>query len=34
MTGIAVIGEHLRAVCANDASQPVARHFNSGSHVV
>ena len=26
-------GEH-RAVCANDASQPVARHFNSGSHVV
>ena len=27
-------GEHRRAVCANDASQPVARHFNSGSHVV
>ena len=26
--------EHRRAVCANDASQPVARHFNSGSHVV
>ena len=23
-----------RAVCANDASQPVARHFNSGSHIV
>ena len=27
-------GEHHRAVCANDASQPVAGHFNSGSHVV
>ena len=27
-------GEHRRAVCASDASQPVARHFNSGSHVV
>ena len=27
-------GEHRRVVCANDASQPVARHFNSGSHVV
>ena len=26
--------EHRRAVCANDASQPVARHLNSGSHVV
>ena len=26
--------EHRRAVCANDASQPVARYFNSGSHVV
>ena len=21
-------------LCANDASQPAARHFNSGSHVV
>ena len=27
-------GEHRHAVCANDASQQVARHFNSGSHVV
>ena len=27
-------GELRRNVCANDASQPVARHFNSGSHVV
>ena len=27
-------GEHRRDVCANDASQPVARYFNSGSHVV
>ena len=27
-------GEHRRAVCANDASKPVARHFNYGSHVV
>ena len=27
-------GEHRRAVCANDASTPIARHFNSGSHVV
>ena len=27
-------GEHRRAVCANDSSQPVARHFNSGSHVI
>ncbi len=25
-------GEHRRAVSANDANQPVARHFNSGSH--
>ena len=25
-------GEHRRAVTANDANQPVARHFNSGSH--
>ena len=23
------LGEHRRAVIANDASQPVARHFNS-----
>ena len=23
-------GEHRRAVSANDANQPVARHFNSG----
>ena len=27
-------GEHSRAVCANDTCQPVARHFNSGNHVV
>ena len=27
-------GEHRRAACANDASQSVARHFNSGSHVI
>ena len=27
-------GEHRRAVFANDASQPVARHFNTGSHAV
>ena len=27
-------GEHCHAVCSNDASQPVARHFNSGRHVV
>ena len=27
-------GEHYRAVCANDASQPVARHFNSAGHTV
>ena len=26
--------EHRRAVCTNDASQPVVRHFNSGSYVV
>ena len=25
-------GEHRHAVSANDANQPVARHFNSGSH--
>ena len=25
-------GEHRRAVSANDANQPVARHFYSGSH--
>ena len=25
-------GEHRRAVSANNANQPVARHFNSGSH--
>ena len=28
------IGEYLRAVCANNTSQSVARHFNSGSHIV
>ena len=27
-------GEHRRAVSANDANQPVARHFNSGSHCI
>ncbi len=27
-------GEHRRAVSANDANQPVARHFNSGSHSI
>ncbi len=27
-------GEHRRAVTANDANQPVARHFNSGSHSI
>ncbi len=27
-------GEHRRAVSANDAKQPVARHFNSGSHCI
>ncbi len=26
--------EHRRAVSANDANQPVARHFNSGSHCI
>ena len=28
------IGEHFRAFCVNDASQPACRHFNSCSHVV
>ncbi len=28
------VGEHRRAVSANDANQPVARHFNSGSHCI
>jgi hypothetical protein len=27
-------GEHRRAVIGNDASQPVARHFNNGNHSV
>ena len=27
-------GEHCRAVSADDANQPVARHFNSGSHCI
>ena len=27
-------GEHRRAVSANDANQPVARHFNSGCHYI
>ncbi len=27
-------GEHRHAVSANDANQPVARHFNSGSHCI
>ena len=27
-------GEHRRAVTANDANQPVARHFNSSSHSI
>ncbi len=27
-------GEYRRAVSANDANQPVARHFNSGSHCI
>ena len=27
-------GEHRSAVSANDANQPVARHFNSGSHCI
>ena len=27
-------GEHRRAVTSNDANQPVARHFNIGSHCV
>ncbi len=27
-------GEHRRAISANDANQPVARHFNSGSHCI
>ncbi len=27
-------GEHRRAVSSNDANQPVARHFNSGSHCI
>ena len=26
--------EHRRAVSANDTNQPVARHFNSGSHCI
>ena len=27
-------GEHHHSVTSNDASQPVARHFNNGSHCV
>ena len=27
-------GEHRCAVTSNDANQPVARHFNNGSHCV
>ncbi len=27
-------GERRRAVSANDANQPVVRHFNSGSHCI
>ena len=27
-------GKHRRAVCANDASQPVAKNFNSGRYAV
>ena len=27
-------GEHRRSVISNDANQPVARHFNNGSHCV
>ena len=27
-------GEHRRAVTSNDANQPVARHFDNGSHCV
>ena len=27
-------GEYRRAVSANDANQPVVRHFNSGSHCI
>ncbi len=27
-------GEHRVAVTANDANQPVARHFNFGSHSI
>ena len=27
-------GEHRRSVTSNDANQPVARHFNNGSHCV
>ncbi len=27
-------GEHRRAVSANDANQPDARHFNSGHHYI
>ena len=27
-------GEHRRTASANDANQPVARHFNSGSHCI
>ena len=28
------LGEHRCVVSANDANQPVARHFNSGSHCI
>ena len=28
------LGEHHRGVSANDANQPAARHFNSGSHCI
>ena len=27
-------GEHRRSVTSNDANQPVAKHFNNGSHCV
>ena len=27
-------GEHRRSVTSNNANQPVARHFNNGSHCV
>ncbi len=27
-------GEHRRAVSANYANQPAARHFSSGSHII